>query len=180
MQLIEKYKKEVVPAFKEKYGYNNALAVPKIDKVVLNVGISADKLDDNFLKTVEDNLTKITGQKPAKALAKKAISAFKIKQGDVVGMKVILRGKAAYDFVEKLVKITLPRVKDFRGIKLSTVDNNGNLNLGFKEQVAFPEIDSSEIELLHGLEVNVVTTAKNKEQGMELFKLLDFPFQKIQ
>ena len=178
MQLKERYNKEIIPALQEKFGYKNSMAVPKMEKVVLNVGISTNKRDDKFLDLVENTLSRISGQKPVKTLAKKAIAGFKTRQGNVVGMKVTLRGKYMYDFMEKLIAITLPRVRDFRGIKLSAVDKSGNLNIGFKEHIAFAEIDSSEVEMVHGLEVNVTSTAKNKDEGIELFKLIGIPFQK--
>ena len=178
MQLKERYNKEIVPALQKKFGYKNSMAVPKMEKVVLNVGISTNKRDDKFLDLVENTLSRISGQKPVKTLAKKAIAGFKTRQGNVVGMKVTLRGKYMYDFMEKLIAITLPRVRDFRGIKLSAVDKSGNLNIGFKEHIAFAEIDSSEVEMVHGLEVNVTSTAKNKDEGIELFKLIGIPFQK--
>jgi len=121
---------------------------------------------------------RITGQKPVRTLAKKSISNFKIRKGSVVGMMVTLRGKKMYDFVSKLINISLPRIRDFRGLESKAVDAGGNLNIGFKEHVAFPEIKSDEVERIHGLQVTVVTSAKTKEEGLELLKLLGFPFQK--
>lgn len=177
-RLKQKYIQKVIPALKEKFGYKNNLAVPKLEKVTLNVGIPLAKRDDKFLELVERTLTRISGQKPVFTRAKKAISAFKIREGDIVGAKVTLRGKRMYDFVDKLINITLPRVRDFRGIKPSAVDKEGNLNLGFKEHVAFAEINPSEVEMIHGLEVAVTTTAKSYEEGFELLRSLGFPFQK--
>ncbi len=177
-RLKEKYIKEIIPQMKEKFGYKNDLAVPKLEKVTLNVGIPSAKRDEKFLELVENTLTRISGQKPVFTKAKKAISAFKIRQGNIVGAKVTLRGERMYDFVDKLVNIALPRVRDFRGIKKTAVDKQGNLNIGFKEHIAFPEIDPNEVEVIHGLEVAVTTTAKDYEQGFELLKLLGFPFQK--
>lgn len=161
---------------KEKFGYKNDMAVPKMDKVTINVGISSAKRDDKYLELIEKTLTRISGQKPVFTKAKKAISAFKTRQGNVVGAKVTLRGERMYDFVDKLINITLPRVRDFRGIKSKTVDKQGNLNIGFKEHVAFAEIDSSEVEKVHGLEVAVTTTAKNYKEGLKLLGLLGVPF----
>jgi len=176
--LKKQYIKKVVPEMKTKFGYKNDMAVPKMDKVTINVGISSTKRDDKYLELIEKTLTRISGQKPVFTKAKKAISAFKTRQGNVVGAKVTLRGERMYDFVDKLINITLPRVRDFRGIKSKTVDKQGNLNIGFKEHVAFAEIDSSEVEKVHGLEVAVTTTAKDYKQGFELLSLLGFPFQK--
>lgn len=177
-RLKQKYIKKIIPAMKDKFGYKNNLAVPKLEKVVINVGISSAKRDDKFLELIEKTLTRISGQKPVFTLARQAISAFKTRQGGIVGAMVTLRGKRMYDFVDKLINITLPRVRDFRGIKPSAVDRQGSLNLGFKEHIAFAEINPSELEIVHGLEVAVTTTAKNYEEGFELLRLLGFPFQK--
>jgi len=176
-RLKQKYQKEIIPLMKEKFGYKNNLAVPKLSKATINVGISANKRDDKYLALVENTLTRISGQKPVFTLAKKAISSFKTRQGNIVGAKVTLRGVRLYDFVDKLINITLPRVRDFRGLKPKLVDKNGNLNIGFKEYIAFTEIDSSEIESTHGLEVALTTTAKTHQEGLELLKLFGFPFQ---
>lgn len=176
--LKEKIQKQVIPAMQEKFGYKNGLAVPKIEKVTLNVGISANKKDDKFLELVENTLTRITGQKPVFTKARMSVSSFKIREGNVVGAKVTLRKQRMNDFVEKLVNITLPRVRDFRGLSLKSVDRSGNLTIGFKENLAFAEINPDEVEKVHGLEIVITTTAKNKEQGTELLKLIGFPFKK--
>ena len=174
----EKIQKEVIPAMQEKFGYKNRLAVPKIEKVTLNVGISANKRDDKFLELVENTLTRVTGQKPVFTKAKMSVSAFKIREGNVVGAKVTLRKQRMNDFVEKLINITLPRVRDFRGLSLKSIDRSGNLTIGFKENLAFAEINPDEVEKVHGLEIVITTTTKNKEEGMELLKLTGFPFKK--
>jgi large subunit ribosomal protein L5 len=174
----EKIQKEVIPAMQEKFGYKNRLAVPKIEKVTLNVGISANKRDDKFLELVENTLTRVTGQKPVFTKAKMSVSAFKIREGNVVGAKVTLRKQRMNDFVEKLINITLPRVRDFRGLSLKSIDRSGNLTIGFKENLAFAEINPDEVEKVHGLEIVITTTTKNKEEGMELLKLIGFPFKK--
>ena len=178
INLKEKIQKEVIPNMKKKFGYKNDLAVPKLDKVTLNVGISANKRDDKFLELVENTLTRITGQKPVFTKARLSVSSFKIREGNIVGAKVTLRKQRMYDFVEKLVNITLPRVRDFRGLPLKSVDKSGNLTIGFKEHLAFAEINPDEVEKVHGLEVVITTTAKNKEEGTELFKLIGVPFKK--
>jgi large subunit ribosomal protein L5 len=177
MNLKEYYTKKVVPELTKKYGYKNQMQVPKLEKVVLNVGLSKGLKDATFLDTVESTLTRIGGQRPIKTKSKKSISNFKIRQGMIIGMKVTLRGKRMYDFIEKLVKITLPRVRDFRGLDWKILDKEGNLNLGIREHISFPEIRSDEIEKLHGLEIAIVTTAKNTEEAKALFAALGFPFK---
>ena len=176
-RIKEKYNKVVLPVLKEKFGYKNNLAIPRIEKVVINVGTGHGLKDAKFNDVVEYTLQRITGQKPVKTTAKKSISNFKIREGLVVGMMVTLRGKRRDDFIDKLINITLPRVRDFRGLSPKSVDPQGNLNIGFSEHIAFPEIKSDEVEKIHGLQVSVVTTAKTKEEGLELLKLLGFPFQ---
>lgn len=177
-QLKEQYNKQVLPELMKKFHYKNIWQAPKLHKAVVNVGISASNKDPKFLETVEQNLQRITGQKPLKTLAKKSISNFKIREGQVVGMKVTLRGKRMYDFIDKVINIALPRIRDFRGIPLSTVDKHGNLNLGFREHISFPEIKSDEVEKVHGLEITVTSSAKTEKEGYELFHLLGFPFHK--
>ncbi|MAF14323.1 MAG: 50S ribosomal protein L5 [Parcubacteria group bacterium] len=177
-RIKEKYNKTVIAALTEKFGYKNKMAVPKIEKVVVNVGTGRGLSDSKFNQVVEDTLQRITGQKPVKGSAKKSISNFKIRAGQTVGMTVTLRGQTMDHFIDKLVNITLPRVRDFRGLNHKSVDSQGNLNIGFTEHIAFPEIKSDEVEKIHGLEVAVVTSAKTKEEGLELLTLLGFPFQK--
>ena len=176
--LYKKYKEEAVPAMKEKFGYKNNLAVPKLTKVSLNVGINARNTDSAYQDMVEKNITRITGQKPVRTKAKKAISSFKVREGMVVGVKVTLRGQRMYDFLDKLVNISLPRVRDFRGINPKNVNDKGKLSIGFKEYNVFPEIKMDEVEKSHGLEVTIDNTASTREEGLELFRLLGFPFQK--
>lgn len=177
-RLKEKYQNTVRSALKEKFDYKNILAVPKIEKVVLNVGTGPGLKDAKFNEVVEATLERITGQKPVKVGAKKSISNFKIREGLIVGMMVTLRGQRMYDFLDKLINVTLPRVRDFRGLDPKSVDPQGNLNIGFQEHIAFPEIKSDEVEKIHGLQVSVVTSAKTKAEGLELLKLLGFPFQR--
>ncbi|HNW09280.1 MAG TPA: 50S ribosomal protein L5 [bacterium] len=177
-RLYKKYLQEVRPALKEKFSLANDLAVPRIDKVSLNVGINSRNTDSGYLEKVEEDLTKITGQKPVRTKAKKAISAFKVREGMVVGVKVTLRGQRMYDFLDKLINVTIPRIRDFRGLPEKNVDQRGNLNLGFKEHNVFPEIKADDIEKIHGLEIAISTTADDYASGLELFKLLGFPFQK--
>ncbi len=177
-ELKKYYKEKVVKQLMTDFSYKNPMQVPALKQVVLNIGIGANTKDANFLEAVESNFQRITGQKPVRTLAKKSISNFKVREGMVVGMKVTLRGTRMWDFVEKLVKVTLPRVKDFRGIDPKSFDRQGNYNLGFKEHLAFPEIRPDEIEKIHGLEVCIGTTAKSQKEGLALLELLGFPFKK--
>lgn len=176
--LYQKYQAESVPALKEKFGYKNINAVPKIEKVSVNIGINARNTESNYVDNVESIVTRITGQKPVKTKAKKAISAFKIREGMVVGVKATLRGQMMYDFLDKLVLVAVPRIRDFRGLDIKNIDNTGNLTLGFKEYNIFPEILPDEVERNYGLEISITTSAKNYEEGLELFKTLGFPFKK--
>ncbi len=176
--LKEQFTKDVVPALKEEFKIANIMAVPKIEKVTLNVGLGERAKDSKYVEVIEDTLNRISGQKPVKTKARKSIAGFKIREGMIIGMKVTLRGQQMWDFMDKLVNVTFPRVSDFRGIGPKAIDKNGNFSYGFKEHVAFPEIRSDEIETLHGLEINITTTADNREQGLSMFKKLGFPFKK--
>lgn len=177
-RLQKKYNTEVIPKMQEAFGYKNVNMVPKLEKVVINVGLSKGLGNAKFTEAVEKTLTRITGQKPVFTKAKKAVSAFKIRDGMIVGAKVTLRASKMYDFLDKLVNVTFPRVRDFRGISPDGMDGRGNYSIGFKENVAFPEVNPQEIEHLHGLEVAVSTSAKTDKEGLELLKLLGFPFKK--
>ena len=174
----EFYKTTVVPALKEKFGAKNIFEVPKITKITINVGVGRSIKDPDFIGVVEKSLTRITGQKPVKTKAKKSVASFKIREGAVIGMMVTLRGARMYDFLNKLVNIAFPRIRDFRGITITSVDQNGNLTVGFKENLPFPEIRSDEVERVHGLEVCISSTARTREEGEALFTLLGFPFKK--
>ncbi|MDD2806936.1 MAG: 50S ribosomal protein L5 [Patescibacteria group bacterium] len=177
-RIQEKYNKVVVPALKQKFDYSNSMSVPKIEKVVVNIGTGQGLRDPKFNEVAEATLQRITGQRPVKTVAKQSISNFKIREGLVVGMMVTLRGQKMYNFLDKLINITFPRVRDFRGIEAKSVDGKGSLNIGFREHIAFPEIKSDEIEKIHGLQISVVTTATNHEEGLELLTMLGFPFKK--
>ena len=176
-QLRTQYIKVVAPSLKEKLGYKNNLAVPTVKKVVINVGLGAGLKDKEFIDSVKNTLNRIGGQKPVETLSKKSISNFKIRKGMTIGVKVTLRGERMWDFLEKLIKITLPRVRDFRGVSARGFDANGNYSLGFKEFIAFPEIKPDELERMHGLEINITTTAKNAKEGQALMSGLGFPFK---
>jgi large subunit ribosomal protein L5 len=178
MNIREKYKKEIVPKLKEKFGYENNFLVPRIEKVVLNVGFGRHSKDKSYIDNVEKTLTKISGQKPVLTKAKKSISSFKIRDGMIIGAMVTLRGNKMYDFLDKLVNISFPRVRDFRGISEKSVDKQGNLSIGFKENSAFPEVKVEDLNNIHGLEVIIHSSSVNKEEGLELFRLFGLPFKK--
>jgi len=172
----EHYKKVVVPALQKEFGFTNLLSVPRITKVVLNIGFNSASKEARLQEVALRTLERITGQKPVITRARKSISNFKIREGMPIGSMVTLRGPRMYDFIEKLINIALPRVRDFRGIESTSLDTCGNLSIGFREHIVFPEIRSDEIETIHGLEVAIVTTAKSREVGKRLFELLGFPF----
>lgn len=177
MRLREKYQKEVVPQMKEKFGYKNAMAVPKIEKVVINTGIGRFRQDQKTVEEIVHALSLVSGQKPVFSLAKKAISSFKTRKGMKVGLKVTLRGQRMYDFLERLIYLALPRSRDFRGIDQKSIDQKGNLTIGIKEHIIFPEISHEEVKTIFGLEISVVTNAKKREEGLELLRLLGFPIK---
>ena len=175
--LKQKYQKDIAAKLSPEFGLKNILAVPRLKKAVLNVGLNASNRDPKLPETVQTVLGRITGQRPVAALAKKSISNFKIREGMVVGYRVTLRGARMYDFVERLVHVVLPRVRDFRGISEKNVDAQGNLSIGFREHLAFPEVRPEEIEKVHGLEVTLVTDAKSRARGLALFRAIGVPFQ---
>lgn len=179
MALKEKYNKEVVPQLIKELGLKNRMQAPRLVKIVLNVGISSKFKDTNILEAAANTLRKITGQKPVEKKAKKSISAFKIRGGQIVGLAVTLRQGKMYDFADKFINITLPRMRDFRGLNPKSFDGNGNYSIGFREQIAFPEITPADAERLHGLEVVFVTTAKTNEEAKKLLELIGFPFKKM-
>ena len=183
LRLKEKYEKETVPAMMEKFGYKNKMAVPRIEKVVINTGFGrlvSGKTSEEQKKiqdTILGDLSLISGQKPILKRAKKSISGFKIREGQVIGASVTLRGKKMFDFLERLIHIALPRLRDFQGIERSVFDKKGNLTIGIREQIAFPEILPEKAKNIFGLEITVVTTAKKREEGIELLRLLGFPIK---
>jgi len=174
--LKKQFVESIAAAMTKEFGPGNSMSLPRIEKVTINVGISAGNKDPKLAETVLETLSRITGQKPVETLAKKSIAAFKIRQGMTVGAKVTLRGERMFAFLYKLVHVALPRVRDFRGLSPKAVDKSGNLTVGLKEHIAFPEIRPDEVERLHGLEVVITTTAKSHERGLALFKALGFPF----
>jgi len=172
------YNQEVIPKLREEFGFKNLNSVPTIKSVTVNVGLGSGLKDSKFIETVENTLVRITGQKPVNTKARKSIAGFKIREGNVVGMKVTLRGERMWDFIEKLVKVSLPRVRDFRGLSPDAFDGQGNYSIGLKEHIAFPEIRSDEIEQIHGLQVTIATSAENDTQARSLLTHLGFPLKK--
>lgn len=176
--LKEKYNKEVVAGMKKKFDLKNSFEVPKIEKVVVNVGIGKFIKDSNMVKDVTNTLTTIVGQKPLVTKARQSIAGFKIREGLEVGLKVTLRGPRMWAFLDRVVGAAIPRIRDFQGIKASSVDGSGNLNIGIKEHVIFPEILPENVKNMIGMQVTVVTNAGDREKGMELFRMLNFPIVK--
>lgn len=182
-KLSEKYKKEVIPALMQKFGYKNRMAVPSIRKVVLNSSFGKEAVGksgserEKTQKTIMQDLSAIAGQKTNLVKSKKSIAGFKLREGLEIAAVVTLRKKKMWDFLERLIYLSLPRSRDFRGINPKSIDKRGNLSIGFKEHVMFPEIFAEKEKTIFGLEITVVTNAKNKEEGLELYKLLGFPIK---
>ena len=177
-RLEEKYKKEVVPSLMEKYNYKTVMLVPKIEKIVVNMGVGDALANSKNLEAAVSDLAKITGLKPIETKAKKSIAAFKVREGHKIGCKVTLRGDRMYNFLDKLISISLPRVRDFRGLSSKSFDGRGNYTIGIKEQLIFPEINFDEVEKVRGMDIVIVTTAKTNEEAFELLKELGVPFRK--
>lgn len=174
MDLQQKYKKEVVPLMRKEFGFGNVMAIPRLEKAIVHTGVGKMR-DEKDQAEVRKFLTLITGQKPAPRAAKKAIAAFKTRKGLIIGYQVTLRGVRMYDFLARLVRVALPRTRDFRGLAISGFDTRGNLTIGVKEHIVFPEMIGEDYRTLFGMEVTVVTTAKTREQGMALLKMMGFP-----
>jgi large subunit ribosomal protein L5 len=177
-KLKETYNKKIVTDLQKELGISNVFALPILIKVVINIGTGQNKTNPKFTEIAKTTLLAITGQKPAIRKAKKAISGFKTRQGDQVGLVVTLRDSKMYDFVDKLANIVLPRLRDFRGLDEKSFDKNGNYTLGIAEQIIFPEITHEKAEVIHGLSITFVTTAKDAKSGHALLKALGFPFKK--
>jgi len=175
-RLKEKYLKEVVPAMQAKFKYKSPMEVPKLEKVVLNMGVGDVKENPKAMDSAVKDLEIISGQKPIITKAKKSVANFKIRQGMNIGCKVTLRGERMYNFVDKLFNVALPRVRDFRGVSANSFDGRGNYSLGLKEQLIFPEIEYDKVEKIRGMDVTFVTTAKTDEEARELLRLLGMPF----
>ena len=176
-KLREQYEKEVVPALMKKFEYKSTMQVPKIDKVVINIGLGDVKENPKSLENAMKDLMQITGQKPIVTKAKKSIAAFKLREGVNVGCKVTLRSDKMYDFAYKLFNVALPRVRDFRGVSANSFDGRGNYAMGIKEQLIFPEIEYDKVDKLRGMDIIFVTTAETDEEAKELLKLMGMPFK---
>ena len=176
----EQYKKVAAPGLKKLLGIKNDFAVPKLLKVTVNIGTGKDHKDAKFLEAAIKDVVRITGQQPIKTYAKKSISSFDVKEGDQVGIKVTLRRKMMYEFLDRLINSVLPRMRDFKGLSLKGFDKQGNYSLGMKEHTVFPEISSDEVERVHGLEVVISTSAKSRDEGKALLELIGFPFEKVE
>jgi large subunit ribosomal protein L5 len=176
-RLYNRYKDDIVPAMVNMFNYKNVMQVPKIEKVVLNVGVGEAIQNPKALDGALNDLKVISGQKPVVTRAKKSIAGFKLREGMAIGCKVTLRGPRMYDFLEKLINLALPRVRDFRGISPQAFDGRGNFSLGIKEQTIFPEIDYDKIDKIRGLEVAIITTAKTDEEARELLRKMGMPFR---
>ncbi|HOM61052.1 MAG TPA: 50S ribosomal protein L5 [Anaerohalosphaeraceae bacterium] len=171
------YKSKVVPALKEKFGYTTPMAVPRLEKIVVSMGVGKATQDKKFLDLAIRDLTVVTGQKPLICTAKKSVSNFKVRQGDKTGLKVTLRRERMYEFLDRLVNLAIPRVKDFRGLNPNGFDGHGNYSMGLEEQSVFPEIDPARIEVNQGMNITFVTSAKTDEEGREMLRLFGMPFR---
>ena len=176
-RLKEKYQKDVVPALQKEFGYTNLMAVPKVRKVVVNMGLGEATANAKIIDTGSDELARITGQKPVTRRAKKSIAQFKVRQGQPIGTMVTLRGERMWEFLDRLIAVALPRVRDFRGVSPKGFDGRGNYTLGLRDQLMFPEIDYMKVDKARGMNISVVTTAKTDEESRKLLQLLGVPFR---
>jgi large subunit ribosomal protein L5 len=177
-RMQEQYKKDVAPALFKSFNFKNVMQVPRIEKVVINIGLGEAMDDPKALEAAVSDLTQIAGQKPVMTKSRKSIAAFKLREGRVIGTKVTLRGERMWAFLDRLVNIALPRVRDFRGVSADAFDGRGNYTLGLRDQLIFPEIDYDKIDKLRGMEVTIVTSAKTDDQARALLQLLGMPFKK--
>jgi large subunit ribosomal protein L5 len=175
-RLKDRYREEIVPALMEEFGYRNVMEVPRLQKIVVNVGLGEALQDVKALDAAARDIATITGQKPIVTRARKSIASFKLREGNPIGVKVTLRGNRMYDFLDRMCNIALPRRRDFRGVSPDSFDGRGNYSLGFREQLVWPEIDYDSIDKIRGMEVTIVTTAKNDEEARRLLQLLGMPF----
>jgi len=177
-RLKEKFKKEITPALMKKFGYKNIHQVPAIDKISVNMGVGEATQNKATLDNAVKDMTLITGRKPVITIAKKSISNFKLRAGNPIGCKVTLRDEAMYEFLDKLIAVVIPRIRDFKGINAKAFDGRGNYSLGLKEQIVFPEIEYDKIDKVRGMNINIVTSAKSDEEAKELLTMLGMPFAK--
>jgi large subunit ribosomal protein L5 len=176
-RLEKKYKNEIVPALFEEFGYKSVMQVPKITKITLNMGVGEAIADKKILQSAVSDMEKISGQKAVITLARKSIAGFKIRDDMPIGCKVTLRGEKMYEFFDRLITISIPRIRDFRGLSPKSFDGRGNYTLGVKEQIIFPEIDYDKIDALRGMDICITTTATNDKEGLALLKQFNFPFK---
>lgn len=176
-RLNEQFTQEIRPALQKEFGYGNVLEVPKLEKIVINIGVGEAITNNRALDAAVDDLTAITGQKPVITRAKKSIAAFRLREGMPIGAKVTLRGARMYEFLDRLVNASLPRIRDFRGVSPRSFDGRGNYTLGLREQLIFPEIEYDKVDKARGMEISIITTASSDEEGRRLLKLLGMPFQ---
>lgn len=177
-RLRDSYREEIIPALIKEFGYRNVMEVPRLQKIVVNVGVGEALQDAKALDHAVQDIATITGQRPIVTRAKKSIAGFKLREGMAIGVKVTLRGNRMYDFLDRLCNVALPRRRDFRGVSLDAFDGRGNYTLGLPEQLVWPEIDYDSIDKVRGMEINIVTTAKTDEEGLRLLELLGVPFAK--
>lgn len=177
-RLKEKYNTEIIPSLREKFNYQNVMEVPKLDKIVVNMGVGEATTNSKMLEAALKDLEIITGQKPVTTKAKKAIAGFKLREGQAIGCKVTLRGENMYNFLDKLISITLPRVRDFRGLSNKSFDGRGNYTMGLNEQLIFSEIEYDDVVKVRGMDIVFVTTAKTNEEAYDLLKGFGMPFKK--
>ena len=175
-RLKDRYEQDVAPALQKEFGYSNVMAIPKIEKIVVNMGLGEATQNAKIVDTGADEVARITGQKPVTTRAKKSIAQFRLRTGNAIGVTVTLRGERMWDFLERLTTLALPRIRDFRGVPSKSFDGRGNYSLGLREQLAFPEIDYDKVDRLRGLEISIVTTAKTDEESKTLLELLGMPF----
>ena len=176
-RLRERYEKDVVPALKKEFGYSNVMAIPRIEKVVVNMGLGEATQNAKIVETGADEVARVTGQKPVTTRAKKSIAQFKLRKGMPIGAMVTLRGARMWEFLDRLISVALPRVRDFRGVSPKGFDGRGNYTLGLKDQLLFPEIDYMKVDKARGMNISVVTTAKSDEESRKLLQLLGVPFR---
>ncbi len=178
-RMKERYQQEIVPALMAEFAYRNVMQVPRVQKVVVNIGLGEATKNAQALEAAEKDLAAITGQHPVVTRARRPISGFKLRKGMPIGMMVTLRGKRMYDFLDKLLNVTLPRIRDFQGTPVDSFDGRGNYTIGLKEQIIFPEIEYDKVDRVRGLEVSIITTARTNDEGRKLLELLGMPFARV-
>ena len=176
-RLLEKYKKDVVPKLAEKFGRPNPLSLPKLQKIVVNMGVGKALQDKNRIEQAAENLTAITGQRAQVTKAKESVSAFRLREGQPIGCRVTLRGKRMYEFLDRLISVALPRIRDFRGVNPKSFDGNGNYTIGLSEQMVFPEVDPDKVNFTQGMDITFVTSTRVDDESRELLKLFGMPFR---